>query len=83
MVWSTTIGTYVPRRSHILAPLTVLTSPATPWRWTDQHQQAFDEMIRVVTRETLLAYPDFNEVFDIHTDASLYQLGAYPRRESQ
>ena len=27
-------------------------------------------------RETLLAYPDFNEVFEIHTDASLYQLRA-------
>ena len=65
-----------PQRSHILAPLTALTSPATPWRWTDQHQQAFDEMKRVITRETLLAYPDFNEVFEIHTDASLYQLGA-------
>ena len=23
-----------------------------------------------------MAYPDFNEVFEIHTDASLYQLGA-------
>ena len=33
-----------PQRSHILAPLTALTSTATPWRWTDQHQQTFDEM---------------------------------------
>src|SRR3954471_5935667 len=33
-----------PQRSHILAPLMALTSTATPWRWTDQHQQAFDEM---------------------------------------
>src|SRR6476661_507379 len=33
-------------------------------------------MKRVITRETLLAYPDFKEVFEIHTDASLYQLGA-------
>src|SRR3982750_2987763 len=33
-------------------------------------------MKKVITRETLLAYPDFNEVFEIHTDASLYQLGA-------
>ena len=53
-----------------------LTAATTPWRWTDQHQQAFDEMKRVITRKTLLTYPDFNEVFEIHTDASLYQLGA-------
>src|SRR6476661_4836545 len=33
-------------------------------------------MKRVITRETLLAYPDFNKPFDIHTDAGLYQLGA-------
>src|SRR5688500_16971174 len=29
-----------------------------------------------LTQETLLAYPYFSEPFDIHTDASLYQLGA-------
>ena len=51
-------------------------SPATPWRWTDQHQQAFDEMKRGITKETLLAYTDFHEVLYIHTDASLYQSGA-------
>ena len=42
----------------------------------EEHQKAFDEMKRVITRETLLAYPNFNEVFDIHMDTSLYQLGA-------
>ena len=29
-----------------------------------------------MTRETLLAYPNFKLPFDIHTDASLTQLGA-------
>ena len=33
-------------------------------------------MKQVMTRETLLAYPNFSEPFDIHTDASLLQLGA-------
>ena len=32
-------------------------------------------MKEVISRETLLAYPNFDEVFDIHMDASLYQLG--------
>ena len=31
----------------------------------------------MIAQETLFAYPDFSEPFDIHTDASLYQLGAY------
>src|SRR5687767_9582304 len=65
-----------PQRSHILVPLTGLTSENMPWKWTEEAQNAFDEMKRAIARETLLAYPNFNEVFDIHTDASLYQLGA-------
>jgi len=29
-----------------------------------------------IAKETLLAYPNFNEPFQIHTDASQHQLGA-------
>jgi len=31
---------------------------------------------RVIAKETLLAYPNFNKPFQIHTNASHYQLGA-------
>ena len=31
---------------------------------------------KIISRETLLAFPDFNEEFHIYTDASAYQLGA-------
>src|SRR5688500_3838576 len=65
-----------PQRSHILAPLTALTSVNVPWKWTADHQSAFNETKRIIMRETLLAYPNFSEVFDIHTDASLSQSGA-------
>src|SRR3954468_13462962 len=65
-----------PQHLHILALLTALTSAKVKWNWTTEHQIAFDEMKQVMTRETLLAYPDFKEPFDIHTDASLYQLDA-------
>jgi hypothetical protein len=64
------------RRSHILAPLAALTSKTTPWKWTSEHSLAFQEMKRVISKEVLLAYPDFNEPFVIHTDASHTQLGA-------
>jgi hypothetical protein len=46
------------------------------WQWTDVEQKAFDTMKRIIARETLLAYPDFNQPFNIHTDASHTQLGA-------
>ena len=37
---------------------------------------AFTEMKRVMARETLLAFPDFNKQCVIHTDASKFQLGS-------
>ena len=64
------------RRSDTLAPLTALTSKEAKWRWTEVEQKAFDTMKRIVSRETLLAYPNFSEPFEIHTDASHTQLGA-------
>ena len=33
-------------------------------------------MKKIISRETLLAYPNFDEEFHIHTDASHTQLGA-------
>jgi len=64
------------RRSDVLAPLTRLTSKEAKWRWTDVEQKAFDTMKQIVGQETLLAYPNFNKTFEIHTDASHMQLGA-------
>jgi hypothetical protein len=64
------------RRSHVLAPLAALTSKTAKWTWGQRKQQAFDKMKKIISRETLLAYPDFNKPFIIHTDASHTQLGA-------
>ena len=64
------------RRSEVLAPLTGLTSKTAKWKWTSVEQNAFDTIKRIVSRETLLTYPDFTQTFDIHTDASKTQLGA-------
>ena len=64
------------RRSDILAPLTALTSKNVKWHWTDVHQKAFETMKKTISRDALLAYPNFNKTFEIHTDASKTQLGA-------
>jgi hypothetical protein len=64
------------RRSEVLAPLTALTSKNAKWQWTEIEQNAFNTMKRILARETLLSYPDFNKPFHIHTDASKIQLGA-------
>ena len=69
------------RRSDILAPLAKLTSKEAKWKWTEEHQNAFDTIKRIVSQETLLRHPDFNKPFEIHTDASKAQLGAVISQE--
>jgi len=71
------------RRSHVLAPLAALTSKTTRWKWEPQHQKALAMAKRVIAKETLLAYPNFNKPFQIHTDASHYQLGAAVSQEGK
>ena len=64
-------------RSHILAPLTDLVGKSKKkLKWTNEHQQAFNNMKKTIAKETILAYPDFSKTFDVHTDASDRQLGA-------
>ena len=64
------------RRSHVLAPLSRLLSKNVKWKWTAVEQQAFENVIKVVGKEVLLAYPNFSKPFEIYTDASHLQLGA-------
>ncbi len=74
-----------PRCSHILLPLTELTkgSKKGPITWTDECEQAFTEMKRLIARDTLLTYLDFNKKFTIYTDASDFQLGAVIMQEGR
>ena len=64
------------KRSELLAPLTALTSTNVKYDWKDEHQRCFEAIKRVIGRDVLLGYPDFNAPFEIHTDPSKFQLGA-------
>ena len=64
------------KRSKLLAPLTALTSKNVKYDCKDEHQKCFNAIKRVIGRELLLGYPDFNAPFEIHTDASKLQIGA-------
>ena len=62
--------------SEMLAPLTLLISITVPFKWTEIEQKAFEVMKKIISRDVYLAYPDFNQYFDIHTNASDIQMGA-------
>ena len=70
-------------RSDVLAPLSSMTSAKASWNWTPACQKAFDTIKKIVSRETLLAYPNFNKTFEIHTDASKTQLGSVISQEGK
>jgi len=70
-------------RSDILTPLTSMTSKQAKWKCDDKCQKAFDSIKKIVSRETLLACPNFNEELMIHTDASKLQLGAVISQNNQ
>jgi hypothetical protein len=77
------------RCSEMLAPLTDLVgewgemkptrmnkTKKKPWWWDPIHQQAFANVKAAIAKETVLAYPDFLNLFEIYMDASSTQLGA-------
>ena len=41
-----------------------------PWHWDEVHQRAFNHVKATIAKDVVLAYPDFNKVFEIYTDAS-------------
>jgi hypothetical protein len=66
----------IPHHSNLLMPLTALTKKNSKFQWTTEHQQAFDSFKNSLTREVVLAYPNFSVPFEIYTNASKYQIGS-------
>jgi hypothetical protein len=48
----------------------------TPVKWNSEHQQILERLINILTNPPVLGYPDFNQPFILHTDASQQGLGA-------
>uniref|UniRef100_A0AAQ6IVH8 Gypsy retrotransposon integrase-like protein 1 n=1 Tax=Anabas testudineus TaxID=64144 RepID=A0AAQ6IVH8_ANATE len=47
-----------------------------PIDWSIEHQGALEQLVTLLTNPPVLAYPDFNLPFTLHTDASDQGLGA-------
>jgi RNase H-like domain found in reverse transcriptase len=63
-------------RSDILAPITKLASKNVKFIWGPEQQKAFESMKSLISEDVLLQYPDPNQPFSIHPDASDLQLGS-------
>jgi hypothetical protein len=64
----------IPCHSHLQALFTALNKKNIKFKWTTEHQQAFDSLKNSFTHEVVLTYPDFSIPFKIYTDASKYQI---------
>ena len=73
------------RRSHVLQPFTEISpgKKSKKIQWTPELESAFQAVKKMVCQETLLNYPDWGKLFDIHTDAGDYQLGAVVSQEKK
>ena len=62
--------------SQVAAPLTRLTRKGVSFVWSEQCEQSFIELKRLLTSAPVLALPSGEEGFDVCTDASGVGLGA-------
>jgi thymidylate kinase/transposase InsO family protein len=67
---------FVEGYSKIAEPLTRLLRRTEPWSWSEEQQQAFEEL-----KQRLISYPvlrriDFSLPFKVYTDASIQAIGA-------
>jgi hypothetical protein len=67
---------FVPSLATIAAPLYRLFKKNVRWKWKDDEQKAFDQLKQALTSEPVLALPDFNRPFILHTDANATGIGA-------
>lgn len=77
---------YVKDFAQIARPLNELLPPTSPskknkrnqkeWKWTYREQEAFDKIKTILISAPILAYPDFELPFELHTDACNTGLGA-------
>ena len=63
-------------RSDILKPLTDMSGKNATFIWNEVANKAFIKAKAMIAKATMLAFPDFSKPFDLHTDASDYQIGS-------
>ena len=74
---------FVPGFSKIAAPLHLHLRSGVKFEWNQASQAAFERLKELLITPPLLAYPDFDRSFILHTDASGEGLGAVLEQEQE
>ena len=82
--------------SKVTKPLTDLLPPTSTrknakpkktkdWKWEEEHEVTINKLKDILTSPPILAYPEFQQPFELHTDASGKGLGAilYQMQDNQ
>lgn len=70
------LSKFLPRLSEVAQPLRDLTAKEAKFIWSEQHEEAFKEVRKLVVKHPVLKYYDLAEEVTIQCDASDYGLGA-------
>lgn len=68
---------FIPDFASIVSPITeTLKKENSPFKWTPEAEQALDKLKNILTTAPILASPNFDLPFSLHTDASDFGVGA-------
>ncbi|XP_069993527.1 uncharacterized protein [Penaeus vannamei] len=67
---------YCPNLAEVAASLTRLTNRKVSFNWTPECQRSFEQLKQFLSSDPVLAAPDFQKPFILHTDASDLATGA-------
>lgn len=67
---------YVKNFAKISKPLTLLLKKEQPFLWTPFQEEAFEKLKTALAEEVMLAFPDFDQIFYVTTDASNVAIGS-------
>ncbi|XP_033362977.1 uncharacterized protein LOC117241106 [Bombus vosnesenskii] len=65
---------FIPDFSKVAKPLTKLLKKDTPFKWTENQENAFNNLKTALMTKPILQYPDFSKPFNLTTDASGYAI---------
>lgn len=67
---------FIPRYSHLTAPITDLLKKSKKFKWSEAAEEALEQLKAVLTSAPVLTNPDYTRPFIIETDASQLAVGA-------